>query len=615
MRRHFARAGAATAAAALLSLFGYLTDSASTHGRHAAWPYGVFAAVMVAGVIVYLVSQDSAPAVAVTRDPSRGDGSSDRDPTLGNATTANVPEAERRRQLGRKLSDARLKAGLAQQILARQLPNRSGRLGVTVAWLDRVEQQSEPSGVSAQRAPLPQRNQLIAWATICKRDPYSLLYEAKVLLPEYYPDKFIWQPRTISLTSTGAADGSRWRTADVADPREVVDRLTSLLQEGERRDNRVELTLIGPLLLALAAQAGSRSELDPLIPALARYLEFGSEVLQLWPSGGPNSRDVDWQKRIPSLLLLNGFAGPYKALTTPQPVLSRYDIVTVRDCGGLIVLQQADGYITIPVVGDAGLAAMARHFEFLRSGQPADEFIKVFNWGPSPVELADWQNAMADADESPGWRMLIQPFVGDVTIPSAVQDRLIDKWRDEVSDGSRHDDADDYREALRRRRAGFELTLEHDECWDIVSGPAFRRFVDHGELQVTWAQETPQDRLEHLDRLLDLLARPNYHLAIVRPSDKIYVEIFGSDAGTRSDQQLYCLLKDRGNDAPSVFTSTYFADRKQSRGFELRHQQIFEAYKAQGDEVVKNLPPALWDKAILTSEIKTAISRIRSALM
>jgi len=601
MKRHLAKGGGWLAGAGGLTLLGYLATTAAASGSHPAWPYLVFAGVIAAGLGLYFFCQEHAGnAMSGTASSEPGQAHEDPEPL-------DAPESERRRQFGQALREARLSAGLTQEFLASQLPEQGSGPDINRLWLDRVEVQAGSSDNNLQ-ALLPQRNQLIAWARACGKNQDSLLDCAKDLLPEYYPGKFIPQPRKVMPATPEARD---WRAVGAADLREVVGRATSLLREGESRDNKVELTLTGPLLLALSAWAGSGSVLDPLMRDLTRYLESESPVLQLWAVGRQDSHEVDWLKLMPGLLKLSGFPGSYKVLlATPQRREQALDLVTVRDSGSLVILKLSDGYLTIPVPGHAGAAALASHFDFLTEGN-LSELLQVFNWGPSPEALLDWQDAMADADECPGSRMLIQPFLGDVTVPGSVQDRLLNRWRDASSDGSRNQVVDHYGEVLRRRRDGFERALRDHKCYDVVSGAAFDQFVEHGTLQVTWTQETPQDRLEHLEHLLGLLECENYNLAIVKRSDEMHYEIFGDDAGTSSDKQLYCLLKDRGGDAPSVFTSTYFGV-DQSRGFEIRHPRIFQAYKAQVEAILANLDPSIWDKAKLTAEIRKAMSRIGS---
>jgi hypothetical protein len=603
MKRHLAKGGGWLAGAGGLTLLGYLATTAAASGSHPAWPYWVFAGVIVAGLGLYFLCQEHAGFNAMS-----GAGSSEPGQAHENAEPGEAPESERRREFGQALREARLSAGLTQEFLARQLPKQGSGTEINRLWLDRVEQQADQSDSNSLEVLLPQRNQLIAWARACGKNRDSLLDCAKDLLPEYYPGKFIPQPRKVLPATPEARD---WRVVSAADPREVVGRVTSLLREGESRDNRVELTLTGPLLQALSAWAGSGSVLDPLMRDLTRYLESESLVLQLWAVGRQDSHEVDWLKLMPGLLKLSGFPGSYKVLlATPQRGERTLDLVTVRDSGSLIILKLSDGYLTIPVPGDVGAAALASHFDFLTEGH-LSELLQVFNWGPSPEALLDWQSAMADADECPGRRMLIQPFLGDVTVPWSVQDRLLNRWRDASPDRSRNQVVDHYGEVLRRRRDGFERALRDHKCYDVVSGAAFDQFVENGTLQVTWTQETPRDRSEHLEHLLELLECENYNLAIVNRSDEMYYEIFGDDTGTSSDKQLYCLLKERGGDAPSVFTSTYFGV-DQSRGFEIRHPRIFQAYEVQVEAILANLAPSIWDKTKLVAEIKRAMNRIGS---
>jgi len=513
----------------------------------------------------------------------------------------------RRQQLGRELRSARQARGLSSENLASQLPGPDGTGHARKSWVELVEQQPERSAAGRREPPLPDRAQLIAWSRACGLSSHRLLDRAKVLLPEIYPATILPPPAQPLSTFSVAAD---WRTEGYAESSQVVDRVRSLLQQADSHANAVDLTFIGPLVTALSSAAAIGSVLDPVRGELAQCMESRIKVRHLWSVDGPVGQALDWFKLIPGLLTLAGQRGSYDALATTHRREHTMDFVALSGRGGLIVLRRPEGFVTIPVLGDVGASALAAHFDYLIGDHQATDLFRQFSWGSSPEKLVDWENAMADADEAAGWRMLIQPRLGDVTMPESVQTSVMDRWRASCHP-SKIAQSYNLEKARNRRRNGFELSLSEHPAYDIMAGPAFEQFVTRGALQQDWISETPEERLVHLNRLLELLRCENYHLVIVDGAHDMYSEIFGDDRGTRADRELYYLLKERTGDKPSAFTSTYWF-RTKSRSFEIRHPRLFSGYRKQAEYLLTYLAPAIQDKSAVTQQIEAAIRRVRS---
>lgn len=523
---------------------------------------------------------------------------------------------QRRQQLGRELRDVRVARGLSQKQLAELLPNRQGGTGVSASWVARVEQQPQPSPANNRRPPLPQRIQLIMWARACDVDQSKLLERAKELLPAEYPERFIPQAdRDLPQPGLEVQD---WRAAGKAAPSVLVGRVLSLLSEGDGKTDVVVLTSMGPLMSALVATAGNGSVLDPIGRVLARHLASGASVRHLWSVEGYGGYGLDWLKLLRGLLTLGRIDGLYEVRAAPPRTEALQDVIALRGFGGLIILQGSTDAVTVPVNGPTGAGALLDYFDSLMRDHRSTELFRVFRFGNSPGLPLSWQLAMAAADEAPGWRMLVQPELGMMTVPSVVQARLYRRWQASCSDQAQLDLAERYQEALSRRRGGFELSLLDYGCYDVVSGAAFDRFVDSGTLRegdiFGGVPETPHDRLDHLDHLIGLLQHDNYNLAIVKRSDDMYSEIFSTDEEARAERDLHhFLLKERGGDLPSVFTSTYFHGA-QPCAFEMRHPRVVAAYKSQAEAILANLAANLVDKAGVVDMIRTAMKRIaRSA--
>jgi transcriptional regulator with XRE-family HTH domain len=539
----------------------------------------------------------------MTRDASHEESTSHPAP----AEEATVSDDERRHQLGMALREARLRKGLSQEQLASRLPNEAGGVGVDPSWISQVEMQTSGEAGAA----LPSRTQLLAWARECAIDQDALLRRAKQLLPQVYPEKFIPRPTPYSKSALPVSLSPRdWHIIGPGQAHEIVASVVSLLASSAGRSASVQMTFTGPLLRALSSVANSGSVLGPLMRSLAEHLETGRAVNQLWSVQMQSSRGFDaWLRLLRDLLTLSGLPGDFSLLALAEGAEQYLDVVAADGIGGILILEQSDGFISIPVAEKDGASWLDSHFQVLTQSRHVTDLLKTSDWGPSPDVLLDWEDAMADADEAPGWRMLIQPYLGDVTCPAPVKAALLDRWRATCTDKAKIERSFLFQEACERRRKGLALSLADHKCYDVVSGPAFDRFVDHGFMQTRWGAETPGERLQHLEHLLELLRSPNYNLVIVKRKHDLYGDIFGTDSGTPDDRELYCLLKERGNDLPSVFTSTYFYPH-QSRSVEIRHPLIFDVYRSQAEAVLTNLAGELADKSHVISDIKLAMGRI-----
>lgn len=575
---------------------------------------GSLAAVLSAGVATWQVLERRRSPVTADKAAESGHAGLLAD-TPATATTERreVPEDERRCELGRELRNSRLGRGISQEQLASLLPNDNGGVGVEASWLDRVETQDTTKRLADETHPdvaLPSRAQLIAWARECALDDDRLLDRAKQLLPEVYPPRFIPRPSPYSATALPQSLKSRdWHQDGLADATETVGIVISLLQASAGTSNSVDMTFSGPLLRALAHVAGNGTALDPLMRSLAQLLEEGATVRQIWSVQAQSTDGPDWLRLLRDLLTLSGLPGSYRVLASSHSEHQTTDVVAAGGLGGVLILEQPEGFLAVSVSGDKYSNGISGYFQVLMHRRQSTDLLKVSDWAASPDVLVDWENAMAEADEAPGWRMLIQPYLGDATCPAAVKAQLLDRWRASCSDPAKVELSYQFEQACGRRRRGLELSLKNYECFDVASGPAFDRFVDHGYIQTRWGAETPAERLQHLSHLLDLLESKNYNLVIVKRTHDMYPEIFGQDSGADDDRGLYCLLKERGSDYPSVFTSTYFYPH-QSRSFEIRHPLIFDEYRKQGRAILTNLAAEISDKANVISEIKRAMERI-----
>ena len=535
----------------------------------------------------------------------------------GSALTATEDELSQRRTLGRELREARTGAGLSQEQLARQMPDRRGRTGVARSWIGLMERQPTPAASRMAELQLPTRSQLLAWARACGLAPDSLLDRAKELLPRIYPELFMFAPKSPPVSSEQSFEDPKWHTAGPAGPESVVERVRSLLEQAVGHDSVVTMTFMGPLrlaLLSLSSAASSGSLLEPVYASLARNLQSGGTVRHLWSVGERDGREVDWVYTLPNLLTLAGSTGSaraYECRRVSQHREYQMDLAVVVGRGGLVILRQEQGFVTIPVPDTGATLALMAHFDYLARDSHPDELFRVFSWGKSPEKLIKWEEAMADADESPGWRMLIQPGLGTVTMPESVQDRVLGRWRQSCNDARRVEQSYQLDKVRNRKRNGFRRSLERYPCYDIVAGPAFQDFVDKGTLQEDWIWETRHERLDHLVHILELLGHSNYHLAIVDRSDDMYRQIFGFDPGPSGNREFYWLLKRRIGDNPSIFTSTYWLSAK-SCSFEVRSPAIFDAYYRQAEAIRENLAPAMEDKAAVISRIQDAIEDIHS---
>jgi hypothetical protein len=453
------------------------------------------------------------------------------------------------------------------------------------------------------------------WARACQVDQRQVLARAKDLLPDTYPERFL--PPTLLQPPQPSLEAHDWHTAGPASASDLVGRALSLIREAESKGAPVVLTSTGPFMSALAATAGNGSVIDPVSRDLAEHMKSGGAVSHLWSVDGTGSHGPDWLRLIRDLLGLSGFDVLYQARISLHRDESPHDLLAVRDVGGLLILGGVRGVPTAPVSGPEGAAALFDHFEVLTQRNRSMELFCTFDFSDDPRISLAWEQAMADADEAPGWRMLVQPQLGLMTIPASVHARMIARWRETCSDLDRIELSLRFEEIIARRRVGFELSLLQYDAYDIVSGPAFDRFIDSGirrESGMEHVEETSTERLEHLDYLIALLANDKYHLVIVNRRDDIYPELFsGDDEAAPVERELHrFLLKERGSDFPSVFTSTYFPGHK-ARAFEIRHPRIVAAYRGQADAILANLSRSLTDKERVIATIRAAMQRIARA--
>ena len=215
-------------------------------------------------------------------------------------------------------------------------------------WLDRVETQAAATGsataVQSDEA-LPSRAQLRAWALECGLERENLLDRAKQLLPEKYPQKLIPQPSPYPATPLPPSPQPRdWQQAGPADAKGTVGAVISLLQAGAGMSSSVDMTFTGPLLRALSSTAGTGSALDPLMRSLARQLESGVTVRQMWSVQAQSGSALNRLRLLRDLLTLNGLPGSSRVLASTQSGQQGVDIVAAEGLGGILILEQPAGF-------------------------------------------------------------------------------------------------------------------------------------------------------------------------------------------------------------------------------------------------------------------------------
>lgn len=193
-----------------------------------------------------------------------------------------------------------------------------------------------------------------------------------------------------------------------------------------------------------------------------------------------------------------------------------YDILVVPEHGAmqLYATDQPD-YVDTAVFSPDPLFAqtLSGHFQQLFAPDKISPLMKMYT-----SDMLSAYEVITNFELEPGERFLIQPALSALTRPKSFLSED-GRWAQVIK--ARDSDPTKLLELYRQRVKAFEKQVGEHLFRDICSKRAVERLRDEGEYDRQGLYlEDEQERIDHLENVINLLAHPNYELALLDETEE-----------------------------------------------------------------------------------------------